>query len=255
MKAFRHLLFVLAFLTLCSFMGMGQAFAADDPVVLGSDDWNFAVAKSIALDFADHGKWSRAGTYLDEIAENTQDWYVLLMWSRVKIQLGDMETADKAIHLALKQAPHNPRILFTAGDIATDLNRPDDALAFYEQALELQPDQTYAAMILGRLYAKKNMWEKLIPLYERIVTTTTPTSEVWIRLAVAHEQAGNLDRAEQCYREYAMMSLNRAIGWSQLLVFYERHGQTVKADEVRKKLQSLGKTDQRNMRALLPSAR
>lgn len=255
MKQFRHFFYGVVALLMLNLMGMGCAFAADEPVVLGSDDWDFAVAKSIALDFADHGKWSRAGTYLDEIAENTQDWYVLLMWSRVKIQLGEMETADKAIRLALKQAPHNPRILFTAGDIATDLNRPDDALVFYEEALELQPDQTYAAMILGRLYAKKNMWEKLIPLYERIVTTTTPTSEVWIRLAVAHEQAGNLGRAEQCYREHAMMSLNRAVGWSQLLVFYERNGMTDKADDVRKKLQSLGKTDQRNMRALLPSAR
>lgn len=231
------------------------ALAEEQTAPLGSNDWDFAVAKAIALDFANHGKWARAGIYLDEIAEKTQDWNVLLMWSRVKIQLGDMATADKAIKLALKQAPENPRILFTAGDIATDLNHSDEALIFYEKALALQPDQTYAAMILGRLYAKQNEWEKLIPIYERIVQTTTPTPEVWIRLAVAHEQAGNTERAEVCYREYAKLSTNRAIGLSQLLVFYERIGQTDKANEVKKKLSSLGQGDQRNLRALMPSTR
>ena len=247
----KHILVPLV--TLCLMTNL--AWAEEQNAPLGSNDWDFAVAKAIALDFANHGKWARACIYLYEIAEKTQDWNVLLVWSRVKIQLGDMVTADKAIKLALKQAPENPRILFTAGDIATDLNHPDEALLFYEKALALQPDQTYAAMILGRLYAKQNEWEKLIPIYERIVQTTTPTPEVWIRLAVAHEQAGNIKRAEICYREYANLSTNRAIGLSQLLVFYERIGQTDKASEVKKKLSSLGQGDQRNLRALMPSAR
>ena len=255
MTFFRSLLLLFSAWAVLCFGGSSVGLAEEREIQLGSEEWHFGVAKAIALDFADKGQWSRAGMYLDEIAEKTQDWYVLLMWSRVKIQLGDMQTADKAIRLALKQAPHNPRILFTAGDIATDLNRPDDAQRYYEAGLALQPDQTYAIMILGRLYAKQNRWDKLIVLYERLITLTSPTSEVWIRLAIAHEQAGNLERAEQCYREYAMMSLNRALGLSQLLVFYERNGQMSKAEDVKRQLQALGKTDPRRMRALPPASR
>ncbi len=222
---------------------------------LGSDDWTFALQKQIAVDFAEAGMWGRADAYLDLIGPKTQDWNVLLLWSRVKIQLGDIESADKAIRLALAQAPDNPRILFTAGDLALDLNRLDDAEQHYEKALRIQPDRPQIALVLGRLYSRQNKWEKLIPIYERLVSTTDAPSEVWIRLALAHEQAGNLARAETCYREYAMMSRNRAVGLSHLAVFYERTGQKDRANEVRHQIDQLGAGDKRNMRALLPSSR
>ena len=232
-----------------------QFACAEDQVVLGSDDWNFAMAKNIAVDFADAGMWARAGAYLDDVGEKTQDWNVLLMWARVKVQLGEMEKADHAIKLALKQAPSNPRILFTAGDIALDLKQLDEAELYYEQALAIQPDQAKAALALGRLYARNNEWQKLIPVYERLASTTLAPSEVWIRLAVAHEQAGNLPRSEYCYRQYAELSRNKSVGLSHLHAFYERTGQSSKAAETRRTIHSLGKKDGRVMRALHPSSR
>ncbi len=229
------------------------AFGGDERVP-GAEDWDFAVAKAIAVDFADAGMWGRAGSYLDVVGPKTQDWNVLLMWARVKVQLGEMESADRAIRMALEQAPGNPRILFTAGDISLDLSHLDDAEIYYERALAVQPDHPEAALALGRLYTRRNEWEKLIPIYEHLVATTQAPSEVWIRLAVAHEQGANLTRSEYCYRQYAEMSRNKSVGLSHLLAFYERTGQKAKAAETRRSLNALGQSDKRLMRSLYPSS-
>jgi tetratricopeptide (TPR) repeat protein len=80
----------------------------------------------------------------------------------------------------------------------TSLERPDDAIETYRQALEVQDDDAVSLDALTELYRARSRWEDLAELHlRRAESARTPEQAAQYRLALArlHQEQGNLERA------------------------------------------------------------
>lgn len=230
-------------------------FAYSEP---GSSDWHFDVSKTIALELADSPSWSLAAVYLRDIGSRSQDWNVLLLQAKVELQQGNLEGATAAIDKALKIHPKNPRILAMAGNIALDRDELDKAETYYLRVLEQQPYQVPVLMSLTRIYYARQNWQGVVRTYEQYQRVTAPTSEMLVRMATACERLGDVTRAESLLFQNLDTHINRLTALIALERFYQRTGQTARADAIaqdRIRLQKKQDNDSRMMRALPSSSK
>ncbi len=243
-------------LFLCIFIAFSGNTALADPEI-GSEDWQFNMAKAIASELADTPAWSLAASYLREISPKTQDWNLLLLQAKVELQHGNIPEAEKIIERALQMNGKNPRILAMAGNIAFDAGRQEYAIAYFEEALSLQPKNTQVLLSLGRIRSARQEWNQAIELYERLLTLVTPTSEICMRLAVAYENIGDLEKAESNLLTNLNVHPNRILALMPLERFYLKHQKLDRASEITKEREKLQKKegDQRTLRGLQKSSK
>ena len=165
--------------------------------------------------------------------------------------------ADITIHRALRSAPNNPRVRALAGNIAVDLDRRDEAVDHFAIALKSQPDNAAVLLSLSRLRFARREWDDVIESLEHLLQLVPPTSEIYIRLATAYENRGDIDNAERYLKKNVAIHPNRRIALIPLERFYRAHGMTERADSVSRELHVLQyhDGDRREMRALQKSAK
>lgn len=243
------------FIVVISVMCFGSMAMAE--TIPGSEEWHFDMSKAIAVELADTPSWSLSMPYFQEISSKTQDWNILLLQSRVELQRGDIESAQKLIERALSAHSKNPRILAMAGYIASDAGEQEKAVGYFESVLKLQPDNTQVLMALGRIRSAQGKWNEAVAIYQRLLTLTMPTAEICSRLAAACENVGDIE----CAEKYLVMNLdihpNRVFALMPLERFYRRHQKNEKADEAARERSRYQKNENahRELRALQRSSR
>ena len=224
----------------------------------GDSDWHFEVSKAIATELADSPAWRLATSYLRELGANSQNWNLLLLQAKVELQQGHLNEARDVITRAVAQYPDNPRILIMAGNIASDCGDDASAIDYYEKAKKIQPRNPAIYLGLGRIHIGAQNWAAAIQNYETYRSFAEPTSEVLVRLAMAYENTGDLEKAESCLIRNSYVHPNRAMALMPLERFYIRQKMTEKAEATsreRLKYQNQNAPDTRNLRALAPSSR
>ena len=231
---------------------------SQSPVPIGDDHWHFEVSKAIATELADSPAWRLSTIYLRDLSANSQNWNLLLLQAKVDLQQGHLKEADEVIGRAVAQYPDNPRILIMAGNIASDNGDAARAIAFYQKAAGIQPKNPAIYLGLGRIYIGQSDWQNAIRNYEKYLEFGDATSEVLVRLAMAYENSGDLQKAESCLVQNLEVHPNRVIALMPLERFYMRQNMTDKATETareRQKYQKQSDGDPRNLRALAPSSK
>ena len=232
-----------------------QAFAPEPP---GGKDWHFEVSKAIATELADSSAWRLSTPYLRDLSANSQNWNLLLLQAKVDLQQGHIQEAGEVIERALVQYPDNPRILIMAGNIASDSGDDEKAIGYYQKAATIQPKNPAIYLGLGRIYIGARNWQQAIGNYEKYLEFGEPSSEVLVRLSMAYENTGDLQKAERCLLQNLEVHPNRVIALMPLERFYLRQNMADKASETareRQKYQKQTDGDQRNLRALAPSSK
>jgi tetratricopeptide (TPR) repeat protein len=124
-------------------------------------------------------------------------WIVLLGTATVQRNAVFADGFRFAEDNALK-APQHWRAQYGYGEALMKRNRPDDAIAAYEEALRLNPDQGSARIALGGLYMQRKRYDDA----ERVLEPATKHSEESVvaaalqNLSYVYQSRGDLDRAE-----------------------------------------------------------
>ena len=229
-----------------------------EPVPIGDDQWHFEVSKAIATELADSPAWRLSTVYLRDLSANSQNWNLLLLQAKVDLQQGHLKEADEVIGRAVEQYPDNPRILIMAGNIASDNDDAARAIAYYQKAAAIQPKNPAIYLGLGRIYIGQSDWQNAINNYEKYLEFGDASSEVLVRLALAYENTGELQKAESCLVRNLDVHPNRVIALMPLERFYLRQNMADKAAETARERQKYRKQsdgDPRNLRALAPSSK
>ncbi|HEX2871348.1 MAG TPA: tetratricopeptide repeat protein [Polyangiaceae bacterium] len=96
-------------------------------------------------------------------------------------------------------APERLALLHTMAALQKgSLNKPDDAIETYRQALEVQDDDATSLDALTELYRQRSRWDDLAELYlRRAESTSAPEQAAQYRLALArlHQEQGQIERA------------------------------------------------------------
>ncbi len=94
--------------------------------------------------------------------------------------------------------------LVESAGIYTNLKRPDDAIATWEQVLDIAPERADAIYALEALYSQQNRWHDVVELYERRLGFVTSIDEaVALRVQLGEIYENHLHDVEAAIENYA----------------------------------------------------
>ncbi len=142
----------------------------------------------------------------------------------------DHQSALQAIQTALSMWPDEPRwhtlaaeiyvhdILPEAGESPTlspteqrheDQENLEAAITHLQQAIQLDPNQAWALLLLGRIAILKGDLPQAIHILERAVQVAGNQVEAWMMLAQAYRVTGDLERAAACAERAVTLAPNQ----------------------------------------------
>ncbi len=93
------------------------------------------------------------------------------------------------------------RVLTSIGNSYRKLKRFDEAVPFFTEALEKEPDNFYALFGLADCYRGQNEAERSLHFWNRILKDDPQNKVILTRAGDAHRSMGELEAAERCYRK------------------------------------------------------
>jgi tetratricopeptide (TPR) repeat protein len=102
---------------------------------------------------------------------------------------------------ALAIKPDDTRTLFALGNTARALGLAKPAEEFFRRVLALEPERVEALVNLANLLRARGASESAIALLMPAVQRNPESAELWLTLASAHREAGRSQEAETFYRE------------------------------------------------------
>lgn len=124
----------------------------------------------------------------------------ILYWRR-----GDFDRAEQVLTKAreVSEGGHNIRFLAQCfiglALVKTSLEKTDAAIAAYEQAVILVPENFHLRKNMGCLYLKHNKFEQALDAFKKALTINPDDSVAWSGLANTHDQSGSVDEAINAY--------------------------------------------------------
>ena len=109
---------------------------------------------------------------------------------------GDFSTAAHTLSQLVLLAPDDARVLGEYGKTLIAMGRTDDALAFLERAVELQPRDWSLFSAQGVAYDQKGEYLAAQAAYDRALLLKPGEPTVLSNAALSHVQTGDLDGAE-----------------------------------------------------------
>jgi tetratricopeptide (TPR) repeat protein len=93
----------------------------------------------------------------------------LVQTARTQLRLSNVQQAEQACRLALKQNPNSAEGLSVLGQILHDTDRLAEAVQCYERALELKPDLIEANNYLGICLKSMGRWEEARARFNKVI--------------------------------------------------------------------------------------
>ena len=109
--------------------------------------------------------------------------------------------AEDFIRKQIEGAPENSGLRILLGDLLLQQNLDEQALAEYERAIELNPDNIRAYTSSARLLNRLNRTEQAMARFQQMIEQNTNWLQGYMGLAAIEESNGNFENAIQQYRK------------------------------------------------------
>jgi protein O-GlcNAc transferase len=108
---------------------------------------------------------------------------------------GDYTAAERGFQTIIREQPRNVGALGNLGIVYSRTNRADEAIATYERALRLSPDDKVLLLNLGLVYMKQESHQRALPLFARVVAIDPQHQQARQLLAFCRLYTGQLTPA------------------------------------------------------------
>lgn len=225
--------------------GLGDVYSA-----LGRDDeaikaYRQAIAldpaaawpyNNLALVYERRGEYQQAiGLYREALERHEDDTARAVTWRN----LGDVYVAlsrpDEAIAAYLRASqldPQDPRPHHSLGEVYRALGRTDEAIAAYNRAVALDPAYAPAHTGLGHIYTQTGRPAEAIAAYRRVIELTPESPAAYNNLGFLYAQQGDTESAIVAFRqalERQQRDQDKAVSWHNLGRVYEAVGNDAEA--------------------------
>lgn len=122
------------------------------PGVSKTDSKNAEIVKNVALIYMANGDDEKAIEAMKDARKaSPDDVNLVLSEANLHYKMGNMEEFQKLLILATEMDPENPELRYNLGVIAAEASHPEEAKAYYEKAIELDPSYINAYINLAAL--------------------------------------------------------------------------------------------------------
>lgn len=117
-----------------------KAKSHNNPVDKKTESKRAEIVKNIALIYVSQGQDDKAlAAMADARAENPDDFGLLLSEANVHLKLGNTDKFKTLMQEATLKDPNNPELQFNLGVLSSDAGEVDEALNYYNKAIEIDP--------------------------------------------------------------------------------------------------------------------
>jgi tetratricopeptide (TPR) repeat protein len=115
--------------------------------------------------------------------------YNTYVWGQAQFQSGQMATAERVYRLTVLWDPRASAAWSNLGAIAERNQRLDEAVSYYQKAIELDPASESAHYNLAVVYWKKSDWPRVINTLQRVlaINPNNPSARNYLRQAQARQ--------------------------------------------------------------------
>ncbi len=114
---------------------------------------------------------------------------------------GPNQIPSDAKFVEAKDPAINANTRFAAGQLSESSEKPENAIAQYEEALKIDPDHEASLYRLGVVYAQIKNFPKAVESWQRYIKVTHESGEGFANLGFCYELSGNWERAEMAYKK------------------------------------------------------
>ncbi len=166
-----------------------------------------------------HAQWAKRAIAL----ETKQDWQGMLDWCR----------------RWAKSEPKSGDVWFNLGVAYSCLNRRNDALGAYRQAVLVDPEHGDAWFALGAAYDAAKRYGAAMDAYRQAVTVEPESAKAWFGLGTVCSRLEKYDEAIEAYRRAVAIDPEYAKAWFGIGVAYSLSGNKIESMQAVDKLKSL----------------
>jgi len=99
--------------------------------------------------------------------------------------------AQQSYQHVLDHEPNNPDVIHALGNIAFDMEQPDQAVDYYQRYLKQKPDDLEVQTDLGTMYLSANKTDEAIKQYESVLKVNPAFFQAQFNLAIAYRSMGD----------------------------------------------------------------
>jgi tetratricopeptide (TPR) repeat protein len=193
------------------------------------------IVKNIALIYVSKDDNEKAlAAMKDARAESPDDINLILSEANVYYKMGNTEEFRKLLELATTKDPKNPELQYNLGVISADSDHPDEARAYYEKAIELDPNYINAYINLAALILNSEQ-----PIIEEMNSLGTSKADN-IKYDELKEKRQKLYSDAIPYLEKALDIDSKNINAAKTLMnIYSATGETAKFKDMKAKVEAL----------------
>jgi len=158
---------------------------------------------------------------------NAQAWH---MRSAISGMLGDFPDTAYCCEKALSLVPNAAAVYGNYANALMEMERYDDALAAFTQALNLNPDDIPSQVNLGKLYRKLGNTSKAIRHLSDALNSIPNMPEAMDELGQVHFASGNYNEALSCYKAAVSECPDSAVYQNNLGTAYQQLEDGAKAE-------------------------
>lgn len=130
---------------------------------------------------------------------------------------------------ALAIAPDDARVLFALGNTARTLGMAGPAAEFFRRVLAAEPDRLEAVVSLANLLRAQGQFDAAMALLNPALARDPSAPELWLTIGSTHREIGNHAEAERCYREAVGLRPDYAEALGNLADLLTDRGETAEA--------------------------
>jgi len=128
----------------------------------------------------------------------TPDPGAALLMAEILLQTDRAERAHRLLTKLVERRPHLARARYLLGVTCRDLDLPDDELAAYRAAIELDPDMAEAWYRLGNHMSLRRNFEEAIAAWREVLRVDPDHEWTLCNLGNALHRAGDSEGATEC---------------------------------------------------------
>jgi tetratricopeptide (TPR) repeat protein len=160
------------------------------------------------------------------LAINSNALLVYTNLALVYLDLGQVDMAQFVLEKARADIPGangNAQLHAILGEILYRKGYPGNALASFQQALDLDPNLIQALMFMSSYYLDNRAYEDALPLLERAEKLAPTSSGIKLNLGIAYRGLGRFDDAKRCYEEALKLDPSSPEPHRNLAILYGDH--------------------------------
>jgi Flp pilus assembly protein TadD len=184
-------------------LSLALSSAAADASAQGLFNWGRSDKAAPAAPVADK---NTADTGPDGVPADLNTAIIRAQLSR---RIGNFADATKILSQLVLFAPDDPRVIGEYGKTLAAQGKSDDALAFLERAVQLQPNEWSFYSALGVAHDQKGEYPLAQSAYQRALALKPGEPSVLNNAALSYLQSGDLETAERMARDAAATSTDK----------------------------------------------